>query len=210
MIYSRSFRVTLRGLFSQEIIKMKFVIASHNKNKIKEFERILEPIGVELVTADLTEAEETGKTFAENAFIKAESACKETGLPSVADDSGLCIEYLGGEPGVYSARYAPEGLRKKTVLEKLSGVPEKDRDAYFEAAICCVFPNGDKIEASGRCMGKITEELRGDNGFGYDPIFAVGSKTFAEMSDEEKDSISHRGKALQSFYEKLNEYLKTR
>ncbi len=189
---------------------MKFVIASHNKNKIKEFERILKPIGIELVTADLTEADETGKTFAENAFIKAESACKETGLPSIADDSGLCVEYLGGEPGVYSARYAPEGQRKKKLLEKLDGVPEEKRDAYFEAAICCVFPSGDKIEASGRCNGKITEELRGDNGFGYDPIFAVGSKTFAQMSDEEKDSISHRGKALEIFYDKLNEYLKTR
>ncbi len=187
---------------------MKFVIASHNKNKIKEFERILSPIGVELITADLTEADETGTTFAENAFIKADSACKETGLPSIADDSGLCIDFLGGEPGVYSARYAPEGQRKKTVLEKLKNVPEEKRTAYFEAAICCVFPNGDKIEASGRCYGKITEENRGENGFGYDPIFAVGDKTFAEMDDKEKDSISHRGKALEKFYEKLNEYIK--
>ena len=187
---------------------MKFVIASHNKGKIKEFERIVSPIGIELITADLTEAEETGTTFAENAFIKADSACKETGLPSIADDSGLCIEYLNGEPGVYSARYAPEGQRKKTVLEKLSGVPEEKRTAYFEAAICCVFPNGDKIECSGRCYGKITEAPRGDKGFGYDPIFAVGDKTFAEMSDEEKDKISHRGLALKEFYAKLTEYMK--
>lgn len=102
---------------------------------------------------ELTEAEETGTTFRENAYIKAKSACDETGLPCVADDSGLSIDYLNGEPGVYSARYAEPGKRKATVLEKLKGVPEEKRGAHFTSAICCVFPNGDVLEAEGYAAG---------------------------------------------------------
>lgn len=188
-------------------LMMKFIIATHNKHKIEEFRRILEPMGIEAATAEITEAEETGGTFMENSYIKAKSACEETGLPCVADDSGLCVDYLGGEPGVYSARYAPAGERKKTVLQKLKGVPMEKRGAHFVSAICCVFPGGEVIEAEGKCFGKIAFEPAGDSGFGYDPIFLAGEKTFAQMTGDEKDAVSHRGAALRAFEMKLKEYL---
>lgn len=186
---------------------MKFVIATHNKNKINEFSRILAPLGIEIASAELSEAEETGKTFMENSYIKAKSACDETGLPCIADDSGLCIDQLGGEPGIYSARYAPEGERKRTILKKLEDIPMEKRDAHFSCAICCVFPNGDRVQAEGKCFGKIAFECRGEGGFGYDSIFLYGDKTFAEMSAEEKDEISHRGIALREFSEEIKKYL---
>ena len=185
---------------------MKFVIATHNQGKVVEFKRMLEPMGIEVVTAQLSEPEETGKTFMENAFIKAEAACKETGLPAVADDSGLCVDYLDGAPGIYSARFAQPGKRRLTVLEKLQGVPVEQRGAHFVSAVCCVFPNGDKIEAEGKCFGTIAFDSRGENGFGYDSIFEQEGRTFGEMSDEEKDARSHRGKAFALFEEKLKEY----
>lgn len=187
---------------------MKFVIATHNKGKVVEFQRLLEPMGIEAVMMDISEPEETGTTFQENAFIKAESACKETGLPAVADDSGLCVDYLGGAPGVYSARFAEPGKRRLTVLEKLKGVPAEQRSAHFVSAVCCVFPNGDKIEAEGKCFGTIAFESRGENGFGYDSIFQQEGRTFGEMTAAEKDARSHRGKAFAAFEEKLREYLK--
>ena len=186
---------------------MKFVIATHNQGKIVEFRRMLEPMGIEVVMAELSEPEETGKTFGENAYIKAESACRETGLPAVADDSGLCVDYLDGEPGIYSARFAEPGKRRLTVLEKLHGVPEEQRGAHFVSAVCCVFPNGDRIDAEGKCFGAIAQESRGENGFGYDSIFVQDGRTFGEMSDQEKDARSHRGKAFEEFERKLKEYL---
>lgn len=186
---------------------MKFVIATHNQGKIVEFRRMLEPMGIEVVMAELSEPEETGKTFGENAYIKAESACRETGLPAVADDSGLCVDYLDGAPGIYSARFAEPGKRKLTVLEKLHGVPEEQRGAHFVSAVCCVFPNGDRIDAEGKCFGAIAQESRGENGFGYDSIFVQDGRTFGEMSDQEKDARSHRGKAFEEFERKLKEYL---
>ena len=123
------------------------------------------------------------------------------------------IDYLNGEPGVYSARYAEPGKRKATVLEKLKGVPEEKRGAHFTSAICCVFPNGDVLEAEGYCYGRIAEECRGESGFGYDPIFicteeGCAGKTFGEATAEEKDAVSHRGKSLRIFAEKLENYLK--
>ena len=186
---------------------MKYVIATHNKGKLVEFQRLLEPMGIEAVTMDISEPDETGRTFAENAFIKAEAACKETGLPAVADDSGLCVDYLGGAPGIYSARFAEPGKRRLTVLEKLKGVSEEQRGAHFVSSVCCVFPNGDKIEAEGKCFGRIAFESRGENGFGYDPIFQQGDVTFGELSAEEKDQRSHRGHAFAEFEKKLREYL---
>lgn len=188
---------------------MKFVIATHNKGKVVEFKRMLEPMGIEVVTAELSEPEETGTTFEENAFIKAEAACRETGLPAVADDSGLCVDHLGGEPGIYSARFAEPGKRRLTVLQKLQGVPKEQRGAHFTSAVCCVFPNGDRIEAEGKCYGAIAFESRGENGFGYDSIFEQDGRTFGEMSDEEKDARSHRGFAFQEFEKKLKAYLKS-
>ena len=191
---------------------MDMIIATHNKHKVEEFSRILAPLGIHIRTADLTEAEENGTTFRENAYIKAKSACDETGLPCIADDSGLSVDFLNGEPGVYSARYAEEGKRKLTILEKLKDVPDEQRGAHFTSAIACVFPNGDVLEAEGHCYGVITRELRGSGGFGYDPIFlcteeGCAGKTFGEATPEEKDAVSHRGKSLRVFAEKLEKYL---
>ncbi len=193
---------------------MKYVVATHNPGKLKELARILKPLGIEAVTGDqvgvdLPDVEETGTTFAENARLKAASACALTGLPSIADDSGLCIDALNGAPGIYSARYAPSGSRKATVLEQLKDVPDEERTAYFISAVSCVFPNGDEVTAEGRCYGRIIREMRGHGGFGYDAIFEVDGATFAEMAPAEKDAISHRGRALQQFSENLKRYLDT-
>ncbi|HAH79573.1 MAG TPA: non-canonical purine NTP pyrophosphatase, RdgB/HAM1 family [Ruminococcaceae bacterium] len=189
---------------------MELVIATHNRNKVVEFGRILRPLGVRAVSAELPEVEETGKTFAENAFLKADSACRATGRPAVADDSGLAVGALGGAPGIYSARYAgegaPNGARIEKLLSALKGVPAEKRGAQFVCAICCVFPNGDRITAQGRCPGRIAFAPEGEGGFGYDPVFLFGERTFAELSPEEKDRVSHRGKALRAFAEKLKRY----
>ncbi len=184
---------------------MKIIIATHNKHKLTEMSRILSPMGYEVVTdrdigITLTDAEETGETFLDNARIKAQSGCKESGLPCIADDSGLCVDWLGGEPGVYSARYSgvhgdDEGNNRK-LLEKLKGVPLDKRTAYFACCICVSFPDGSEITAEGKCEGYIGFEKKGENGFGYDPIFMVGDRSLAEMTAEEKDGISHRGNAL--------------
>lgn len=196
---------------------MKFFIASKNKNKIAEFLRILEPMNIEVVSeADLevplTEVEETGTTFEENAYLKAASAMKETGLPSIADDSGLCVDYLNGAPGIYSARFAGEPTDNKKNNEKLLGllkdVPLENRGAHFTSSIVCVFPNGDKILAEGKCEGHIAFDYKGTNGFGYDPLFVSQLGSFGEISGSEKDLISHRGVALREFANKLSIYLK--
>ncbi len=184
---------------------MKIIIATHNKHKLTEMSRILSPMGYEVVTdrelgITLTDAEENGETFLENARIKAQSGCKESGIACIADDSGLCVDWLGGEPGVYSARYSgvhgdDEGNNHK-LLEKLKGVPLDKRTAHFACCICVSFPDGSEITAEGKCEGYIGFEKKGENGFGYDPIFMVGDRSLAEMTAEEKDRISHRGNAL--------------
>lgn len=191
---------------------MKILIATHNKHKLTEMARILSPMGYEVVTDTdigiaLTDVEETGTTFMENARLKAESGCRESGLICIADDSGLCVDALGGEPGVYSARYSgahgdDEGNIIK-LLENLDGVPDEKRTAHFACAICVSFPDGKEITAEGKCEGKIGYENKGANGFGYDPVFVVGDKSLAEMTAEEKDAISHRGNALKILEEKL-------
>lgn len=191
---------------------MKFVIATHNQHKLQELQRILAPLGVEAITADLSEVEETGTTFAENAFLKAQSACRETGLPAVADDSGLEVEALDGRPGVYSARYAGENAtdaqRMEKLLGELEGVPAEKRGARFVSAVCCVFPDGERIQAEGECPGAIAFAPAGEDGFGYDPVFLCGEKTFAQMTASEKDAVSHRGKALEKFSQALEAFLK--
>lgn len=190
---------------------MKFVIATHNKHKLQELQRILSPLGIDAVTADLSEVEETGTTFSENAYLKAKSACDETGLPAVADDSGLEVDALDGRPGVYSARYAGEDATDAQRIQKLLGelteVSAEKRTARFVSAICCVFPNGDILRAEGDCPGSIAFAPAGEDGFGYDPIFLCGEKTFAQMTAAEKDAVSHRGKALENFHLVLKEYL---
>lgn len=189
---------------------MKLTIATHNPNKIEEFQRILSPLHVSVQTADLAEVEETGKTFEENAFLKADAACRATGLPAVADDSGLAVDALDGAPGIYSARYAGEGAtgkdRNRKLLRELQTVPAERRTAKYVCAICCVFPNGDQITACGECVGTIAFEERGTGGFGYDPLFLVGDRSFGELSADEKDKISHRGYALREFAEKFKKY----
>lgn len=188
---------------------MKFVIATHNTHKLEEFERILTPLGVQIALRELSDVEETGETFAENAFLKAESAMKETGLPAIADDSGLMVDALNGAPGVYSARYAGEGGTYDDVIRKLlfemRDVPEEKRTARFVSSICCVFPDGETLRAEGVCEGMIAFEKRGEGGFGYDPVFLVGDRSFAEMTGAEKDAVSHRGRALRAFSKILEE-----
>lgn len=193
-------------------MKSKILIATHNKHKLAEMERILVPMGYEVVTdtdigISLTDVEETGTTFIENARIKAESGCKESGLICIADDSGLAVDALGGAPGVYSARYSGvHGDDKANIvklLNELKDVPDKERTARFMCSICVTFPDGTEVTAEGKCEGKIGYEKRGENGFGYDPVFMVGDKSFAELSADEKDAISHRGNALKALKEKM-------
>ena len=195
---------------------MKFVIATHNAHKLIELQRILEPLGIEGVTdrdlgLELPDVEETGTTFAENAYLKAVSACEATGLPAIADDSGLVVDALGGRPGVYSARYGGEEAtdddRNMLLLGEMKDVPKGERSARFVASVCCVFPNGDVLRAEGTFEGEIGYAPAGENGFGYDPIFVVGDGTSAEMSPAEKDALSHRGNALRVFSKDLAAYL---
>jgi XTP/dITP diphosphohydrolase len=194
---------------------MKMVLASKNPHKLTELAAILSQLGVEVVLeSDVgvdVDVEETGETFEENASLKAHAVMKATGLPAIADDSGLCVTALGGGPGIYSARYGGEGLkdadRYNLVLDGLRG--ELDRSAKFVSCICCVFPNGDTVTARGECPGVITYSPLGEDGFGYDPIFMVPEKkmTFAQMGAEEKNAISHRGRALKRFKEELENYI---
>ena len=193
---------------------MDFLIATLNMKKRDELQRILSPLGINVLTAqqakiNLTEVEETGETFEENAFIKAESGMKESGMPCIADDSGLMVDCLNGAPGVYSARFSGEhGNDEKNIdklLEVMKDVPDSERTARFKSAVCCIFPDGSHIDVSGTCEGKIAFERHGDNGFGYDPVFMVGDRSFAELSKEEKDAISHRGNALKALKAELEE-----
>ena len=159
--------------------------------------------------------EETGSTFEENAFLKAAAACRQAGIPAIADDSGLEVDALGGAPGVHSARYAGENAsdadRNLKLLAEMAHLPEDERTARFVSAICCVFPNGDLVSARGECRGKIGYEPIGDNGFGYDPLFIVSSGlSYAQLSADEKDVISHRGNALRLFAVNLQRYLETK
>ena len=195
---------------------MKLVLASKNPHKLVEMRDILSQLGVEVVLeSDVgvdVDVEETGTTFEENAFLKAHAVMEASGLPAIADDSGLCVDALGGAPGVYSARYGGPGLddagRYRLLLDNLRG--QLDRRGKFVSAICCCFPNGDRVEARGECPGTIAYAPRGEGGFGYDPVFFLPGlkKTFAQLTPEEKNAVSHRGAALRAFREKLEVYLK--
>ena len=196
---------------------MKLVLASKNQKKLTEMGEILSHLGVEVclqaeVGVDV-EVEETGTTFEENSLLKAKAVMEASGLPAIADDSGLCVDALGGAPGVYSARYGGPGLddvgRYRLLLENMRGQP---RAAKFVSVITCCFPNGDVLTARGECPGTIAFAPMGEGGFGYDPVFFVPGlkKTFAQLTPEEKNAISHRGKALEAFKVKLEEYLKNK
>ena len=194
---------------------MKLVLASRNQHKLREMQAILSAQGIEVVLEGelglCVEVEETGSTFAENALLKARAVMEKSGLPAIADDSGLCVDALNGAPGVYSARYGGEELddvqRYRLLLEVLRG--QTNRAAHFTSHITCCFPNGDVIDAEGICPGTIAFAPQGTGGFGYDPVFFVPKlrKTYAQLAPEEKAAVSHRGKALAEFAEKLREYL---
>ena len=191
---------------------MQFVIATHNPHKCEELARILAPLGITAVlNKDLPEVEETGETFLSNAFLKADSACDFTGLPAIADDSGLMVDALGGAPGVYSARYAGEdgndAKNNVKLLAVLSDVPMEQRTAKFVSVITMVYPDGTKLVARGEVRGHIMFEEKGENGFGYDPLFVPEGfrKTFAELTSEEKNHISHRANALRELERLLQE-----
>lgn len=195
---------------------MKLLIATNNDKKVREFHRILEPYGVECVSLKeagiCQEIEETGTTFEENSRIKAQTICDLTGLPAVADDSGLSVDCLDGAPGVYSARYAGENATDDENVDKLlatlKDVPDEGRTARFVSVITIVFPDGRSFHTRGECVGQIAHQRIGYNGFGYDPIFQVGEgRSFASIPPEEKDAMSHRGKALRLFVEELKKYL---
>ncbi|MBQ7202607.1 MAG: RdgB/HAM1 family non-canonical purine NTP pyrophosphatase [Eubacterium sp.] len=195
---------------------MTFILASNNKKKLIEMQRILSPLGIDVVTAKmigktLTDVVEDGETFEENAQKKARHACAEMGMPAIADDSGLCVDYLDGAPGIYSARFSgghgDDEANNDLLLKKLDGVPIEERTAYYVCAICCVFPDGREITVRGECHGHIGFERDGNAGFGYDPLFLVDGKAFGRYSAEEKDKISHRGNALRKLTVELEKII---
>ncbi|WP_195276462.1 RdgB/HAM1 family non-canonical purine NTP pyrophosphatase [Anaerotruncus rubiinfantis] len=195
---------------------MQVIVATGNKGKLCEFERIFAPLGISVVAQGEVcpglQVEETGTTFAENAFLKAQAVHERTGKAAVADDSGLCVDALDGRPGVYSARYGGEEMsypeKMEKLVEELGCLPVDYRTAKFVAHICFIGADGTRIDVEGICPGYIGAEPKGENGFGFDPIFMVGDRSFAELSDSEKDRISHRGKALRELAERLKEHLK--
>ena len=197
-------------------VNMDFILATNNMKKLAEMQRILSPLGINVVTAKmlgvtLEDVEEDGETFEDNAKLKARAACKEMNMPAIADDSGLCVDYLNGAPGIFSARFAGEhGNDEKNndlLLEKLDGVPLEKRTAHYVCAICCTFPDGREIVVRGECSGVIGFERDGNEGFGYDPLFLVDGKAFGRYTAEEKDKISHRGNALRLLTKELEKII---
>ena len=195
---------------------MKVVLASKNRHKLEEISKITEQFDIELVLQSELgidiDVEETGTTFEENSFLKADAVMKASGLPALADDSGIAVDALNGEPGVYSARYGFDDSlddwgRLELLLKNTEHVPDGQRQAQFVCVITMVTPEGLTIQARGEIHGELTREPRGENGFGYDPIFYYPplGKTTAELAPEEKNAVSHRGNALKIFYEKLKE-----
>ena len=193
----------------------KFIVASHNKKKLAELTRILKPLGFDVVCPSdieggVPDVWENGSTFEENSLLKARSACKHSGLPAVADDSGLCVDALDGAPGIYSARYAGTGNdddNNALLLKNLNGIPKEKRTARFVSSIACVFPDGREFTVRGTCEGYILEQPQGDGGFGYDPLFMTEYGCFGTMSADQKDKVSHRHNAIVLFTEKLKEYI---
>lgn len=193
---------------------MKVILASKNQHKLTELSAILSQLGFEIALEaeyglDI-DVEETGTTFEENSFLKADAVMKASGLPVLADDSGLMVDALDGAPGVYSARYghkASDKERTAYLLENMKDVPEERRGAKFVCVITCLFPDGRKIVARGECPGVIARAPHGENGFGYDPVFYLPElgMTYAELPSEQKNAISHRARALQDFCRKYQE-----
>ena len=203
------------GVVNMEQESVRLVLASKNAKKLVEMNDILSHLGIRVcseseVGVDI-EVEETGSTFEENSLLKAKAVMEASGLSAIADDSGLCVDALNGAPGVYSARYGGEGLddvgRYRLLLENMRG--QSPRTARFVSVITCCFPNGDVLTARGECEGTVAFAPMGEGGFGYDPVFFLPKlkKTFAQLTAEEKNAVSHRGKALAEFQEQLQRYL---
>jgi non-canonical purine NTP pyrophosphatase (RdgB/HAM1 family) len=196
---------------------MKFVLSTNNEGKLKEISKILGSLGIEIYTPKnlgfkMQEPEETGKTFKENAKIKALAAYDLIGLPTIADDSGLEVDALGGKPGIYSARFAGENASEQENTEKLlselKNVPAHKRTARHVCCICCILSDGKEFFADGTISGSIAERPRGNQGFGYDSIFIFdATHTFAQVPIEIKNKISHRAKAISNLYDKLKSYM---
>ena len=209
---------------------MKLVLASKNPHKLKELGDILSELGVEVLLESEAgvdvEVEETGTTFEENALLKARAVCEASGLPAVADDSGLCVDALNGAPGVYSARYCgrhgDDEANNDKLLDAMQAVPAGQRGAKFVSAVCFILPDGRHLTCMGECPGSIAfERLCGDYGFGYDPLFipadcGVGKhdkrpntegRSYAQLTPDEKDAISHRGNALAVLEQQLPGFL---
>lgn len=195
---------------------MKVILASQNRHKLYEIQTILSRYGMEVILqSDLNldiEVDETGTTFEENSMLKAKAVMEATGLPAVADDSGLCVDVLGGAPGVYSARYGgPEYVtdldRLNLLLHEMRGIRSEERTARYVCVITLLMPDGEAIVTRGTCEGMILSEPHGTGGFGYDPIFYIPKEgmTFAEMGIERKNQISHRANALKMLCRKLDE-----
>ena len=210
---------------------MKICAATGNAGKLRELRRILEAQGHEVVSQKelgiTIEPDETGTTFAENALIKAETICKVSGLPTIADDSGLCVDALGGAPGVYSARYCghhgDDEANNDKLIEAMKDIPEAERTARFVSAVCFILPTGQHLTCMGECEGSIAfERIVGDYGFGYDPLFIprdcgvsasetvpnAQKRSYAQLTPDEKDAISHRGRALAKLEAELPAFLK--
>ena len=197
----------------------KIIFATGNKGKIKEIQMILADLGVEVITMKEAgiqiDIEENGQTYEENALIKARAVAAYTDAIVMADDSGLEMDYLNKEPGIYSARYMGEDtsytIKNANLIERLNGVPDEERTARFVCAIAAILPDGKEITTRGIIEGRIGYEEKGNNGFGYDPIFYVPrfGKTTAELSEEEKNQVSHRGNALMLMKEELKKYANT-
>lgn len=194
---------------------MEIVLATRNKGKIRELQEFLAGLPVKVRSIDefkdVPEVEETGETFADNALLKARAACSATGLPALADDSGLCVDALDGAPGVRSARFSGENATDESnnakLLQELAGLKKAGRTARFVCVLCLARPGGSHEFFGGECPGVILENPRGDAGFGYDPLFLDETlgKTFGELTGEEKLSRSHRGMALRSFRKHLEQ-----
>lgn len=200
----------IRKPIPTRITKMmnKLVMATNNANKLREAREILSPLGIQVLSQQEAgvscDPDENGSTFAENAMIKARAVYEACGLPVIADDSGLCVDALGGRPGVHSARYAPKGQECAKLLSELENIPGNERTARFVCNVVLMTDSGSAV-FEGRCEGSIGYEQRGSNGFGYDPVFMVGDRTMAELSADEKNNISHRGAALRELCAYLNE-----
>lgn len=182
----------------------RYVIATNNAHKLREIRAILENDSRAFLSMEEahihTDPEETGTTFEENALIKARAACAASGLPAMADDSGICVDALNGAPGIHSARYCPGTDRERTefLLKNMEAVPDGQRQGRFVSVIACVYPDGTEFTVRGECEGVILREIRGEGGFGYDPVFFSPGDgcTFAEMPQARKNEISHRARAL--------------